>query len=146
MVWRISSLTLVDWGLQCMYWSLSSSLNSMYWYAPSFDDNISHSQRQRLGSLWWKILWSSPDLCSGLFKRSWLDNTFNKSQERKPIAKRFLTCCGIPDHLDKQISNNFLEEILKYFKSCIVLEYGGEGNGNPLQYSCLENPMDREAW
>ena len=22
----------------------------------------------------------------------------------------------------------------------------GERNGNPLQYSCLENPMDREAW
>ena len=22
----------------------------------------------------------------------------------------------------------------------------GEGNGNALQYSCLENPMDREAW
>ena len=22
----------------------------------------------------------------------------------------------------------------------------GEENGNPLQYSCLENPMDREAW
>jgi len=22
----------------------------------------------------------------------------------------------------------------------------GEGNGNPLQYSWLENPMDREAW
>ena len=22
----------------------------------------------------------------------------------------------------------------------------GEGNGNPLQYSCLENPMDGEAW
>ena len=21
-----------------------------------------------------------------------------------------------------------------------------EGNGNPLQYSCLENPMDRESW
>ena len=21
-----------------------------------------------------------------------------------------------------------------------------EGNGNPLQYSCLENPMDKEAW
>ena len=21
-----------------------------------------------------------------------------------------------------------------------------EGNGNPLQYSCLENPTDREAW
>ena len=28
----------------------------------------------------------------------------------------------------------------------LILESGrspGEGNGNPLQYSCLENPMDR---
>ena len=22
----------------------------------------------------------------------------------------------------------------------------GEGKGNPLRYSCLENPMDGEAW
>ena len=22
----------------------------------------------------------------------------------------------------------------------------GGGHGNPIQYSCLENPMDREAW
>ena len=22
----------------------------------------------------------------------------------------------------------------------------GEGNGHPFQYSCLENPVDREAW
>ena len=22
----------------------------------------------------------------------------------------------------------------------------GEGNGSPLQYSCLENPMDKGAW
>ena len=22
----------------------------------------------------------------------------------------------------------------------------GRGNGNPLQYSCLENPMDKRAW
>ena len=25
-------------------------------------------------------------------------------------------------------------------------EEDGEGNGNPLQYSCLENTMDRGAW
>jgi len=24
--------------------------------------------------------------------------------------------------------------------------YPGEGNGNPLQYSCLEKSMDRRAW
>ena len=28
-----------------------------------------------------------------------------------------------------------------------IVEYIiGEGNGTPLQYSCLENPMDRGAW
>ena len=27
-----------------------------------------------------------------------------------------------------------------------VLVYTGEGNGTPLQYSCLANPMDGEAW
>ena len=26
------------------------------------------------------------------------------------------------------------------------LSHTGEGNGNPLQYSCLENPVDRGAW
>ena len=30
-----------------------------------------------------------------------------------------------------------------YFQSCY---YHGEGNGTPLQYSCLENPMDGGAW
>ena len=30
---------------------------------------------------------------------------------------------------------------LHFSLSCI-----GEGNGNPLQCSCLENPRDREAW
>ena len=24
--------------------------------------------------------------------------------------------------------------------------FPGEGSGNPLQYSCLKNPMDRGAW
>ena len=26
------------------------------------------------------------------------------------------------------------------------LQQFGEGNGTPLQYSCLENPMDGGAW
>ena len=28
----------------------------------------------------------------------------------------------------------------------VILIIIGEGNGNPLQYSCLENPKDRGAW
>ena len=32
----------------------------------------------------------------------------------------------------------------EYIYVCICIT--GEGNGTPLQYSCLENPMDRGAW
>ena len=45
---------------------------------------------------------------------------------------------------------------LLFWEACLVLLLSGffakqaylvrEGNGNPLQYSCLENPMDRGAW
>ena len=31
-------------------------------------------------------------------------------------------------------------------KSRVFVGIFGEGNGNPLQYSCLENPMDGGAW
>ena len=31
-------------------------------------------------------------------------------------------------------------------KFCILTHTYGEGNGTPLQYSCLENPMDGGAW
>jgi len=29
---------------------------------------------------------------------------------------------------------------------CLQGRFPGERNGYPLQYSCLENPMDRRAW
>ena len=28
----------------------------------------------------------------------------------------------------------------------LKVKFNGEGNGNPLQYSCLENPMNGRAW
>ena len=28
----------------------------------------------------------------------------------------------------------------------VLGRYPGEGNGNPLEYSCLRSPMDRRAW
>ena len=33
-----------------------------------------------------------------------------------------------------------------YFNMEEVTLHFGEGNGTPLQYSCLENPMDGGAW
>ena len=36
-----------------------------------------------------------------------------------------------------------LKECIVFASLCLIL---GEGNGTPLQYSCLENPMDGGAW
>ena len=33
-----------------------------------------------------------------------------------------------------------------YVNNGILFSLNGEGNGNPLPYSCLENPMDGGAW
>ena len=40
--------------------------------------------------------------------------------------------------------NEFKYNHMSLFSSPML--YGREGNGNPLQYSCLENPMDGGAW
>ena len=41
------------------------------------------------------------------------------------------------DFCDKALSAQF---------SMFLYDNHGEGTGTPLQYSCLENPMDRGAW
>jgi len=33
-----------------------------------------------------------------------------------------------------------------FFFCKVIVGYNGEGDGTPLQYSCLENPMDGGAW
>ena len=39
------------------------------------------------------------------------------------------------------LGNRFIYTIIHFSLSCI-----GEGSDTPLQYSCLENPMDQGAW
>ena len=44
---------------------------------------------------------------------------------------------------------NRLETVIKCIARYMINDCNSvtlEGNGNPLQYSCLENPMDRGAW
>ena len=60
----------------------------------------------------------------------------------------------IPMLFKAQLKTSLVAQTVKEF-ACIVEDLRmipglgrspGEGNGNPLQYSCLENPMDRGAW
>ena len=47
---------------------------------------------------------------------------------------------GIPVELFQVLKDDAVK-VLHSIRSCI-----GEGNGNPLQCSCLENPRDGGAW
>ena len=52
-------------------------------------------------------------------------------------------------HIEQSLPYKILSSVFSSFKDCWILEeigLDGEGSGNPLQYSCLENPMDRGAW
>ena len=40
---------------------------------------------------------------------------------------------------------NIFHSILKFLMPIVYETENGEGNGNPLQYSCLENPMAEGA-
>ena len=39
-----------------------------------------------------------------------------------------------------------MQRVLVFYFICSSVYMFGEGNGTPLQYSCLENPMDGGAW
>jgi len=56
---------------------------------------------------------------------------------------RAKTCYEI-FHLEIYSDFFFNQETFQNIWSATLLE--GEGNGDPLQYSCLENPMDRGTW
>ena len=65
---------------------------------------------------------------------------------------RFVTRSG---EIDKRWRNwlHLLVELTSYMqkkykgkKLGLSVQHAGEGNGNPLQYSCLENPVDRGTW
>ncbi|MFX5839902.1 hypothetical protein ABTE60_21550, partial [Acinetobacter baumannii] len=62
--------------------------------------------------------------------------------------KNIIIVLEISDFRGYTIFNMFLfiQRIL-FLVNYISLVCGiGEGNGNPFQYSCLENPMDGGAW
>ena len=45
-------------------------------------------------------------------------------------------------HIYVTMSNELTQRVVVLDTNLVL----GEGNGTPLQYSCLENPMDGGAW
>ena len=48
--------------------------------------------------------------------------------------------------MTEQLTLSFLQVVTLCFIYIHVVEGTGEGNGTPLQYSCLENPIGGGAW
>ena len=77
----------------------------------------------------------------------------HKTKDRKIILP-FLCFVIIPSTPPlKVISMSEMSICFHYLVTCLLFMFismlylfFGEGNGTPLQYSCLENPMDGGAW
>ncbi|KAB0342454.1 hypothetical protein FD754_019380 [Muntiacus muntjak] len=76
---------------------------------------------------------------SGIFKRNSL--IFDIST----IQSGLLLTCVYQDEM-KDLTKLWYNSGYNSMSSWSILNSPGEGNGNALQYSCLENSMDREAW
>ena len=48
--------------------------------------------------------------------------------------------------LEKGIFKSFAHVLIRFVVCLLIVLWVGEGNGTPLQYSCLENPMGRGPW
>ena len=116
--------------------------------------------------------WQTPWGCKELDMTEWLSTIFPQPSVAGsfhcsgahispfPLFRKSLCCfsvgCGNKVHILKRGVQGFhtLSSLtlatshtgfLVLFLNLPYIFYG-EGNGNPLQYSCLENPVDRGAW
>ena len=63
------------------------------------------------------------------------------------ISQSLLKLKSIESVTPSNLSHPLLPSSLRAFSlSQHIMNIPGEGNGTPLQYSCLENPMDGGAW
>ena len=86
-----------------------------------------------MGGLRGKVVCLYPYLC----RLIWMQKTFLKTHYILGIVLDILTPIV-------SLHSLTIFESLCYFR--FHKEHCGEGNGTPLQYSCLENPMDGGAW
>ena len=82
-------------------------------------------------SRWIPVTW--------IAKRAWI----SKKNEVIVIFKEFIKSSGLPWWLSGQESACKAGDLVRFSGPGRSPE---EGNGNPLQYSCLGNPMDRGDW
>ena len=69
-----------------------------------------------------------------------------KINTQKSLAFLYANNEKLEREIKESITFTNAKHRIKYLGISLPKETNGEGNGNPLQYSCLENPMGGEAW
>ena len=94
--------------------------------------------------------WTWLSLIAGRFFTIWATNSrascnhFQDRQKKLVISAICSDASGVLKLRTSELKDSgFTRHILWL---CPPQGYHGEGNGTPLQYSCLENPMDGGAW
>ena len=116
--------------------------------SPGQEDPLEKEVATHSSILAWRIsLTEEPDglQSMGLQRvgHSWAANTVNSKQKGLVSWKEPWESFGFPGGSEGKASAYNAGD------PGLIPESGrspGEGNGTPLQYSCLENPMDWEAW
>ena len=98
----------------------------------------------------WRIPWTerlagySPLRCKEPNMIEWL--TLSPFFFFFPVTIRLCTTPGLPRWLNGKESASQCRRHRRHEFHLWVGKIPWKGNGNPLQYSCLENPMDRGTW
>ena len=80
---------------------------------------------------------------SELFRSFWNSSVWKTSS---PTSYAFIHSLGLPWWLSGKESTYQCRSLGRYGSIPELGRSPGRGNGNALQYSCLGNPMAREAW
>ena len=113
------------------------------------DDKHYHFRWVILNWEWWGDIWQTLETCLAVTqreKRYWpLVSKWRRQWQPTPVllpgkshGQRSLVGCSPWGHEESDTTERF--------HSYFSLSCTGEGNGNPLQCSCLENPRDSRAW
>ena len=75
-----------------------------------------------------------------------MDDHFKQTQGESEGQGGLTSCCPCSHRVEHDLSTVQFNNNIDSKVTILHLIVLGEGNGNPLQYSCLENPMGRGAW
>ena len=82
--------------------------------------------------------------CSSILAH--VNSQFSQHHYWKVFSSLSILASHVKYYLSNMLGCTSGLKILSHWFVCLYTSTIGEGNGNPLQYSCLENPMDGGAW